>query len=486
MTHQPYSFGAGAFAFSYIEESDPLGRSGSFGVEDYGPRRPSERFTSIASDISERQSLCDTDSVLEGSRDSSPSRKRFAGRDFEMQQQRQTNKYLERFGECEEPKTGWERLEDGQIACHHKKLLFSTAVQCRNYLSKSGYIKSLAPLAQEEGAEFLANLDEECAEERSRLRTLQNSWTKQKNAINQEMKIHVAQLQKANRQLGHEKMVMERQLAKLVEQQKRELDAAKTMQQRKLESTAKLVQTCNGLPPFIAHLKHKPMSRHVVVVVALGPYGFTSDADGRDNSVQFAEFAAVNEADLLLLSLHTRIPGLKLQAAQLVKTQIEEHVFRSHGADHDWERICVLDETFTFPNGYFNVFDAVPEESVLVAQPRLGEAATGLKCKALPSMIVMPAQHTRLLEKGRKVFLRNMIAHKTKSRGYEAAEAFVWSLTTACAELGIPVCPVSECPVFSSKESSECPTEEESESGSEGPLASDEGSSSEPTQPAEM
>ena len=164
----------------------------------------------------------------------------------------------------------------------------------------------------------------------------------------------VAQLQKANRQLGHEKMVMERQLAKLVEQQKRELDAAKTMQQRKLESIAKygtphtarnryaaefdisclnlpasaarcvfslcrLVQTCNGLPPFIAHLKHKPMSRHVVVVVALGPYGFTSDADGRDNSVQFAEFAAVNEADLLLLSLHTRIPGLKLQAAQLVK-----------------------------------------------------------------------------------------------------------------------------------------------------------------------
>ena len=108
---------------------------------------------------------------------------------------------------------------------------------------------------------------------------------------------------------------------------------------------------------------------------------------------------SVSDATVQCVDQLKQLPLQKdsLRSSLCSQTQIEEHVFRSHGADHDWERICVLDETFTFPNGYFNVFDAVPEESVLVAQPRLGEAATGyascpipkaLQLQCLPSMML--------------------------------------------------------------------------------------------------
>jgi hypothetical protein len=396
--------------------------------------------------------------------------------DSETHHQKPAAKYLAQFGDCEEPKMGWERYEDGQIACHHRKLLFSTAVQCRNYLYKSGCNQGLASVLEEEGAECLAKLDEECAEERSRLRNVKRSLAKQKNAILQEMKVRAAQLQKANRQLGHEMTVTERQLAQLQQQHKRELRAVKALHQQKLESITSLLELCNGLPPLIATFRDRPAHRRLVVVVALGPYGFPSDEEGRDAAVRFVEFAAVNEADLLFLSMANRIPGLKLQAAQLVKTQIEQHIFKSHGAAHDWERICILDETFPFPDGSFNVFDAVPEGSLLVGQPHLSEAVNGLKYKALPSIIVMSTQHTLVLERGRQMLVKHIITHNT--RGYDAAQAFVSSMTAACAGLGIPVHSMSQCPFFSSK-NCECPTEDGSESGSEGLLTSDESVASE-------
>ena len=481
MTHQPYSFPS-AVAFSYIEEGDDSaggnGNAMGHNYEDHCPRRPSDRFMFIASDTSKMQSPCTADLIRHASLDSSSSQVQCGGADYEMSLQSKNKRYLALFGRSKEPKTGWERLEDGQIAYHDKKLLFSTAVQCRNYLSKSGDVQSPAALAQEEGAEFLAHLDEACLEERSKLRKLQKSVTKQKNAMHQEIMVHAAQLQKANRRLVHENTVLERQLVKLQAQQKRELEAAQTKQQRAFESLTKLVHFCNGLPPFIATFKHKPVSRRLVVVVALGPYGFSPDEDGRDNECRFSEFAAMNEADLLFLSLHTQIPGLKPQAAQLMKTQIEEHIFKTYGADHDWERICVVDETFSFPDGYVRVFDEVSEEGVLVVQPRCSEAVKLPECKVVPSMLVMHAKHTLLLEQARKVFLRNLFSCKTKSQSYEAAQDFAWSLTTACAQLGIPVRPKLEPRRLSAKDS-KCATEDGSESGSEGVLTSDESCTSE-------
>ena len=297
--------------------------------------------------------------------------------------------------------------------------------------------------------------------------------TKQKNALYQDMWANAAQLKKANRQLVHENTVLDHQLAKLQAQQKRELAAAQAMQRRALESVTRLVQICNGLPPFIATFKHEPVSRRLVVVVALGPYGFPSDEDGRANACRFSEFAAVNGADLLFLSLHTRIPRLKLQAAQLMKTQIEEHILETHGADHDWERICVVDETFSFPDGYVRVFDEVSEESVLVVQPGSSEAVNLPKCKVVPSMFVMHAKHDLLLEQARKVFFTKLFSCTTKSQDYQTVQGFAWSLTTACAELGIPVCLKPEPRRLSAKDS-ECATEDGSESGSEGLLTSDE------------
>jgi hypothetical protein len=480
MTHQPYSF-PGAVGFSYIEDDDGSARGNCNAMGqyygDHCPRRPSDRFNSIASETSNMQLPCTAGLIRHASLDSSSSQLQCA-KDFEMQLQRQNKRYLAMFSHSEEPKTGWERLEDGQIACHDKKLLFSTAVQCRNYLGKSGYVQSPAALAQEDGAEFLAHLDAECLEERSKLRKLQKSVTKQKNAVNQEMKVHVAQFEKANRRLVHENTVLEHRLAKLEAQQKQELEAAQALQRRALESLTRLMQFCDGLPPFIATFKHKPVSRRLVAVVALGPYGFSSDEDRRANACRFSEFAAMNEADLLFLSLHTRIPELKLQAAQLMKTQIEEHIFKIHGAAHDWERICVVDETFSFPDGYVRVFDEVSEESVLVVQPRSREAVDLPKCKVVPSMFVMHAKHDLLLEQARKVFLRNSFSCTTQSQGYEAAQGFAWSLTTACAELGIPVC-LKPKPRRLSANDSECATEDGSESGSEGRFTSDESCTSE-------
>uniref|UniRef100_A0A7S4G6Z8 Uncharacterized protein n=1 Tax=Eutreptiella gymnastica TaxID=73025 RepID=A0A7S4G6Z8_9EUGL len=442
MTHQPYSF-PGVVGFGYIEDDDDSagghGKATEQYYEDHCPSRPSDRFTSIASETSKMQLPCTAGLIHHTSLGSSSSQLQYS-KDVEMQLQRQNKRYLAMFGDSEEPKTGWERLEDGQIACHDRKLLFSTALQCRNYLVKSGYVQSPAALAQEEGAEFLAHLDAECLEERSKLRKLQKSVTKQKNAVNQEMKVHVAQFEKANRRLVHENTVLEHRLAKLEAQQKQELEAAQALQRRALESLTRLMQFCDGLPPFIATFKHEPVSRRLVVVVALGPYGFSSDEDGRANACRFSEFAAVNGADLLFLSLHTRIPGLKLQAAQLMKTQIEEHILKTHGAAHDWERICVVDETFSFPDGYVRVFDEVSEESVLVVQPGSSEAVNLPKCKVVPSMFVMHAKHDLLLEQARKVFFTKLFSCTTKSQGYEAAHNFVWSLTTACAELGIRVC----------------------------------------------
>ena len=94
------------------------------------------------------------------------------------------------------------------------------------------------------------------------------------------------------------------------------------------------MQFCNVLPPFIATFKHKPIS-HRLLVVALGAYGFRSDDNGSESACRFSELAAINEADMLFLSLHTRPK----------KTQIEEHIFKTHGADYDWEHICAGNPT---------------------------------------------------------------------------------------------------------------------------------------------
>ena len=474
MTHRPYSF-PGAVAFSYIEDdADSAGGTGNATGQYYGdrcPRRPSDLFTSIARDTSTMQPPGPANVIRHASLDSSAAQLQRA-KDFETQLQRQHKRYLALFGHSAVPKTGWERLGDGQIACHDKKLLFATAVQCRNYLGRSGAGHSPAAVAREEGAAFLAHLDKESSEERSRLRTVQKSAAKQKNALNQEMKVRVDQLQKVNRRLVHETTALARQLAKLQAQQQRELEAAQATQQRALESVARLMQFCAGLPPFVATLRHKPVSRRVVVVVALGPSCCPSEEDGRGTACRFSDFAAVNEADLLCLSLPTRVPGLKPPAAQLMKTRIEEHVFRTHGAGHDWDRVCVVDAAFGVPDGYVRVFDEVSEEGVLVVQPRPSAVVHPPQCKGLPSLLMLHAGHAPLLARARRAFVRDLFACTTKSQGCEAAQDLGGSLTAACAELGIPVCVRPELRRPSANDSG-CATEDGSESGSEGLTSAD-------------
>ena len=147
MTHQPYSF-PGVVGFGYIEDDDDSagghGKATEQYYEDHCPSPPSDCFTSIASETSKMQLPCTAGLIHHTSLDSSSSQLQYS-KDVEMQLQRQNKRYLAMFGDSEEPKTGWERLEDGQIACHDRKLLFSTALQCRNYLVSQVTFKALQP-----------------------------------------------------------------------------------------------------------------------------------------------------------------------------------------------------------------------------------------------------------------------------------------------------------------------------------------------------
>ena len=80
-------------------------------------------------------------------------------------------------------------------------------------------------------------------------------------------------------------------------------------QQRMCEQLTRVVDIVAGLPPFQATFEKAPVSEHLVIVMALGPYAVQSDTSGYVRA-QFSKFAAANSADLLRLSLRCPLPGL--------------------------------------------------------------------------------------------------------------------------------------------------------------------------------
>ena len=459
MVHDPYSFNGSPGYGHVLEPSGPTHDEFTSSVGNH------DVLSSDGESIVRHNSLCPSEA---GIHDQLLARKRMDEKDFARRQQRQAAKYLERFGDNHESAMRWEQLENGEIAFHHKKLLFSTALQCSNYVKKEGF-----DLANEaEGDDFLLYLAEECSKERSRLRQRQAEWTKEKKAMSQEMKMRVAQLKKANRQLGHEKMVTERRLAKLDMQLKLELEPLKARQQRTCEQLTRLVDIVARLPPFQPTFEKAPVSERLVIVMALGPYAVQSDTSGHVRA-QFSKFAAANSADLLRLSLRCPLPGLMLQAAQLAKTQIEEFILNCHQASQKWNCICLVDEIFDLGASHMSVFDEVPENSVFITQPHLRKDHTR-PTNALPSMLVFPTKHIKILENWRRAFLSNMMVDTAQSSSNEVTDSFASVLSNTCAEMGIQV--HSVCKDLSSHKDTDSFTEGGSDMGSEEPISSDTGS----------
>ena len=467
MVHDPYSF-QGSTRYGHVLEP---GRPTPL-------YHPCEELTS--SFVDDGVLSCDGDSTgcqdslrpsEGGIRDQLPAnwmQKRIG--DLARRQQRQAANYLKRFGDNSEPATRWEKFENGEIAFHQKKLLFSTALQCLTYMKMEGL-----DLANEaEDNDFLLNLAQECSKERSRLRQHQAEFAREKKAIVQEVKMRVAQLKKANRQLGHEKMVIERQLAKLDMRSKLELEPLKAMQQRTCKQVTTIVDIVAGLPPFQPTFAKAPVSERLVIVMALGPYGVHSDTSGHVHT-QFSKFAAANGADLVRLSLRCPLPGLMLQAAQLAKTQIEEFILNCHWGGKKWSHVCLVDETFDVGASHVSVFDEVSDNNVFITQPRLSKHQPR-PANTLPSMVVFPTTHLKLLENWRRAFLENMASVTANSSSNEVTDGFLSTLLNTCAEMGIQVHSVFQ-DLFS-HEDNDSFTEGGSDMGSEGPISSDAGSAS--------
>lgn len=166
-----------------------------------------------------------------------------AKRDRKDQQHR---KYHQVFGDAHVPRTAWERLANGEIACHVSQLVFATAVQCINHKKTRQYSADLAASELGQDEDMLAELETQAQAEKDRLHSQKHAIVKQKNMAKQNLRIETARLARLVRQSEHELLCMNRKIEKMQTQHDRRMEHMKSTYQRKIDKLLRKLESKEG------------------------------------------------------------------------------------------------------------------------------------------------------------------------------------------------------------------------------------------------
>ena len=157
-------------------------------------------------------------------------------------EERQRRKYDLLFGEAHVPTVAWEQLPDGDVACHVSKLVFATAVQCRNHEQKPQYQSDLAASKLMVDKTLLAALESQAEMEKADLQAHKHAVVKQKNQFKQDLRTENARLVKANRQLEHDLVMIKSKITRLQAQHERQMQHVTTASLRQIDKMARQLE----------------------------------------------------------------------------------------------------------------------------------------------------------------------------------------------------------------------------------------------------
>jgi|UniRef100_A0A7S4GD25 hypothetical protein len=155
--------------------------------------------------------------------------------------EKQRQKYEQLFGETHVPHTPWERLENGEVACHVTKLVFATAVQCINHKRTQQYQRGLAASDLQQDEDVLVELEKQARAEKDRFIQQKHALVKETNIAKQTLRAETAHLAKAVRQKEHDLLMAKAKIAKMQTQHERQIAHIKSTYQRKIDALIRLM-----------------------------------------------------------------------------------------------------------------------------------------------------------------------------------------------------------------------------------------------------
>ena len=154
-------------------------------------------------------------------------------------EERQRRKYDLLFGGAHVPIVAWERLPDGDVACHVSKLVFATAVQCLNHQQKHVYNTDLAASKLMVDVHLLQALKKQAEVEKADLHAHKHAMVRHRNQMKQDLRMEIARLAKANRQLEHDLEIIKSKIKRVQTQHNRQMEHLTTTSLRKIDKLAR-------------------------------------------------------------------------------------------------------------------------------------------------------------------------------------------------------------------------------------------------------